>query len=126
MNPELFKAKVLLLGDGAVGKTSMIRRFVVDQFADDYITTVGTKVSKKDISLSHEGKQVEIVMQVWDVLGQRGYAGVQETALKGARGALMVYDITRDDTRRFRCYGVLSVEFQSFLQETRWILSKTN
>ena len=100
MSPELLKAKVLLLGDGAVGKTSLIRRFVVDQFSDDYITTVGAKVSKKDITVVNEGKQVEMVMQIWDVLGQRGYAGVQETALKGAKGALMVYDIMRDDTRR--------------------------
>jgi len=100
MTPELLKAKVLLLGDGAVGKTSLIRRFVVDQFSDDYITTVGTKVSKKDLSVTHDGIPVEIVMQIWDVLGQRGYAGVQETALKGAKGALMVYDLTREDTRR--------------------------
>ncbi len=100
MSPELLKAKILLLGDGAVGKTSLIRRFVVDQFSDDYITTVGTKVSKKDVSLTHDGTPFEIVMQIWDVLGQRGYAGVQETALKGAKGALMVYDLTREDTRR--------------------------
>ncbi len=100
MTPEMLKAKVLLLGDGAVGKTSLIRRFVVDQFSDDYITTVGTKVSKKDLSVTHDGQPVEIVMQIWDVLGQRGYAGVQETALKGAKGALMVFDLTRDETRR--------------------------
>jgi small GTP-binding protein len=100
MTPELLKAKVLLLGDGAVGKTSLIRRFVVDQFSDDYITTVGTKVSKKDLAIKHDGVPIEIVMQIWDVLGQRGYAGVQETALKGAKGALMVYDLTRDETRR--------------------------
>lgn len=100
MPADVLKAKVLLLGDGAVGKTSLIRRFVVDQFSDDYITTVGTKVSKKDLAVSHEGVQLEMVMQIWDVLGQRGYAGVQETALKGAKGAMMVYDITRDETRR--------------------------
>ncbi len=100
MSPDLLKAKVLLLGDGAVGKTSLIRRFVVDQFSDDYITTVGTKVSKKDVQVVHKGQPMDMVMQIWDVLGQRGYAGVQETALKGAKGALMVYDTTRDDTRR--------------------------
>jgi len=100
MPAEVLKAKVLLLGDGAVGKTSLIRRFVVDQFSDDYITTVGTKISKKDISLSSQGTPIEMVMQIWDVLGQRGYAGVQETALKGAKGALMVYDLMREETRR--------------------------
>ena len=41
------KRKILLLGDGAVGKTSLIRRFVVDKFPDEYITTIGTKVTKK-------------------------------------------------------------------------------
>jgi len=100
VSPDLIKAKVLLLGDGGVGKTSLIKRFVVDQFSDHYVMTVGTKVSKKDLQVIHDGKPLDIVMQIWDVLGQRGYAGVQETALKGAKGALMVYDATRDDTRR--------------------------
>src|SRR3972149_5540092 len=53
--PELHKTKVLLLGDGAVGKTSLIRRFVVDQFGDDYITTIGTKVSKRELSIEDGG-----------------------------------------------------------------------
>ncbi|HYR80867.1 MAG TPA: GTP-binding protein, partial [Thermoplasmata archaeon] len=42
MPREPMKSKVVLLGDGGVGKTSLVRRFVVDQYSDDYITTVGT------------------------------------------------------------------------------------
>lgn len=94
------KSKVVLLGDGGVGKTSLIRRFVVDQYSDDYITTVGTKVSKRSLSLGHPAAEIEITMQIWDVLGQKGYSGVQETAMKGAQGVLMVYDVTNDESRR--------------------------
>ncbi len=100
MADDVLKAKVLLLGDGAVGKTSLIRRFVVDQFSDGYITTIGTKVTKKDVTVGRPPRLVDVVLQIWDVLGQKGYGGVQETAVKGAAGVLFVYDLTRDETRR--------------------------
>ncbi|HKZ63149.1 MAG TPA: GTP-binding protein, partial [Thermoplasmata archaeon] len=75
------KSKVILLGDGSVGKTSLIRRYVTDQFSDSYLTTVGTKVTKKDAIVRIEGRQVPMIMTIWDVLGQKGYAGVQESAV---------------------------------------------
>ena len=100
MPKDSLKAKILLLGDGAVGKTSLIRRFVVEHYSDNYITTIGTKISKKDLTLGRPPNEVDLVMQIWDVLGQKGYGGVQETAVKGAAGVLLVYDLTREDTRR--------------------------
>ncbi len=100
MAREPFKVKVVLLGDGGVGKTSLVRRFVVDQYSDDYITTVGTKVSKKSVNVGSALDEIEMIMQIWDVLGQKGYSGVQETAIKGAQGVLVVYDVTSTDTRR--------------------------
>src|SRR5205807_2016354 len=48
----------------------------------------------------HDAAEVEISMQIWDVLGQKGYSGVQETAMKGAQGVLLVYDVTDEDSRR--------------------------
>src|SRR5712691_2797339 len=87
MPREPMKSKVVLLGDGGVGKTSLVRRLVVDQYSDAYITTVGTKVSKRSLNLGSPLAEVEMVMQIWDVLGQKGYSGVQETAIKGAQGA---------------------------------------
>ena len=90
MGADPMKTKIVLLGDGGVGKTSLIRRFVVDQYSDDYITTVGTKVFKRSLSLGHDAAEVEVSMQIWDVLGQKGYSGVQETAMKGAQGVLLV------------------------------------
>src|SRR2546428_7978476 len=100
MSREAMKSKVVLLGDGGVGKTSLVRRFVVDQYSDDYITTVGTKVSKRSLNLGSPLAEVEMVLQIWDVLGQKGYSGVQETAIKGAQGGLLVYDATNDESRR--------------------------
>ena len=97
--PELHKTKVLLLGDGAVGKTSLIRRFVVDQFGDEYITTIGTKVSKKDVAIADGSVTHLVALTIWDVLGQKGYDAVQTTAFQGARGVLYVYDASRLETR---------------------------
>lgn len=96
--PEYVKKKILLLGDGAVGKTSLIRRFVVDKFSDEYIATIGTKVTKKDIKLKANGEDFFVTLMIWDVLGQRGYSAVQASSFRGSQGALMVYDVTRPET----------------------------
>ncbi|HYM39667.1 MAG TPA: Rab family GTPase [Thermoplasmata archaeon] len=100
MTDDRIKRKVLLLGDGAVGKTSLIRRFVVDKFSDDYITTIGTKVTKKDLRIESPGKATDITFMIWDVLGQKGYKNIQESSFQGAKGALLVYDVSRRDTLR--------------------------
>ncbi|HKZ88862.1 MAG TPA: GTP-binding protein [Thermoplasmata archaeon] len=100
MVDDHIKRKVLLLGDGAVGKTSLIRRFVVDKFSDDYITTIGTKVTKKDLRVEYPDRAVDLTFMIWDVLGQKGYKNIQESAFVGGKGALLVYDVTRADTIR--------------------------
>jgi small GTP-binding protein len=94
----LVKKKVVLLGDSAVGKTSLIRRYVIDEFHDHYIETIGTKISRKDLELEIDGKEFSLSMQIWDVLGQKAYSAVQSKALVGMNGALLVADITRKET----------------------------
>src|SRR3990170_686092 len=84
MSPDFIKRKVLLLGDASVGKTSLIRRFVVDKFSDDYITTIGTKVTKRDLRLELGNRTVDLSLMIWDVLGQKGYKGIQESAFRGS------------------------------------------
>jgi len=93
--PEELKRKVLLLGDGAVGKTSLIRRYVTDAFSDDYIATIGTKVTKKQVSVERATGPVDVTMMIWDVLGQQEYTRIQEGAFASAAAALLVYDVTR-------------------------------
>ncbi len=88
------KEKVVLLGDGAVGKTSLVRRFVVDEFSDDYVSTIGSKITKKIVEVNGN----ELTFMLWDVLGQQGYTRVQAGSLYGATGAMLVVDLTRQET----------------------------
>jgi len=93
--------KICLLGDPAVGKTSLIRRYVFDMFDDKYITTIGTKVTKKNVLVSKGGKDgadVKITLLIWDILGQREYQRLHPVYYQGAEGALIVCDTTRKET----------------------------
>ncbi len=98
METESIKHKIVLLGDGAVGKTSLVRRFVVDQFNDQYIATIGAKVMKKDLHLSMGAKTFDMSLIIWDVLGQKGFHGVQTSAFEQSRGVVFVFDLTRPET----------------------------
>ena len=86
--------KVCLLGDGAVGKTSLVRRFVFDVFDDKYLQSFGTKVSKKTVIT----EDVEADLMVWDILGQRTHETLHAAYYRGAAGALAVCDFTRLET----------------------------
>jgi len=92
------KRKVLLLGDGAVGKTSLIKKFVLDKFDDKYIATIGTKVTKKELEIKNNGESIYLTLMIWDVLGQKGFKGIQSASFKGADGVIFVCDFTRKDT----------------------------
>ena len=94
------KLKVGLIGDAAVGKTSLIRKFVLDQFDDKYAKTIGAKVSKKEIHLAlPKGRHMRVDMMIWDVMGERNIAELYLQAhFKGMQGILAVADVTRADT----------------------------
>ncbi|MEM0448601.1 MAG: Rab family GTPase [Methanomassiliicoccales archaeon] len=94
MERRKFIRKVCLLGDGAVGKTSLVRRFVEDVFKDDYIVSFGTKVTKKVLVLD----EVELMLMLWDILGQKSDDALHSAYYKGANGALLVFDLTRPET----------------------------
>jgi len=93
---ERLKRKIVLLGDAAVGKTSLIRKFVLDKFDDSYITTIGTKVMKKEIVLKEQ--KTEMILMIWDIIGQKDYRRLQSVSFSGAQGAIVVLDRTREDT----------------------------
>jgi small GTP-binding protein len=100
--PEMLNLakKVLLLGDPSVGKTSLIRKYVYDVFDDKYISTLGAKVSSKRMLYNHPEKdlKVELKLMIWDVMGQKEYAMIHQSAYGGAQGALLVCDTTRRET----------------------------
>ena len=94
MERKRYIRKVCLLGDGGVGKTSLVHRFVEDVFNDKYIVSFGTKVSKKVLVF----EDVELTLMIWDVLGQKGDDSLHAAYYKGANGALLVGDMTRPET----------------------------
>lgn len=93
------KYKVCLIGGNSVGKTSLIRRFVLDEFDDRYITTIGTKVSKKDVVVENPPQKTNVTLMIWDIMGQKGFRPVlAHSFYYRARGALAVCDLTRKAT----------------------------
>ena len=93
-----FSKKVCLLGEFAVGKTSLVRRFVQNFFDDRYISTVGVKVSRKTMSFPRAGEVVELTMMIWDLAGSEEFDRVRASYLRGTAGALLVCDLTRPET----------------------------
>ncbi|HOP61799.1 MAG TPA: Rab family GTPase [Spirochaetota bacterium] len=89
-----YKWKIVMLGDFAVGKTSLVRRFVYDEFSDSYLTTIGVKVTKKDLSLEKR----EVSMLLWDIAGSDRFTAISPEYLRGASGGIIVADINRRDS----------------------------
>lgn len=94
---EMMK-KMCVIGEAAAGKTSLIRRFVVDKFDDKYIVTIGTKTSKKILSIRDGNINVSLKLMIWDILGQSHFDKLKESAFKGSNGAFIVLDLTRKET----------------------------
>jgi small GTP-binding protein len=92
--------KICLIGDFAVGKTSLVRRFVDRQFSDQYLSTIGVKISRKKIDLlSQETDNPQLLqLMIWDVEGQTRFKEIAPSYLQGASGAVIVADLTRQDT----------------------------
>lgn len=86
--------KVLLVGNFGVGKTSLIRRFVLNEFSEDYISTIGVRVSSKIISLNNE----EVKLLIWDVAGTKDDEKVPKAYFLGASAAMYVFDLSREET----------------------------
>ena len=95
-----YTKKVLLVGDGAVGKTSLVRRYVHDLFADRYIATIGTKTTRKEFKLEYEAEDVCVTLDlgIWDILGQKGIEKAHQLYFEGAHAYIVVCDLTRADT----------------------------
>lgn len=90
--------KVCLLGDFAVGKTSLVSRFVHNAFSEKYLSTIGVRVSRKTVAIVSDGEVVELTILLWDLAGSEEFNQIRASYLRGAAGALLVCDLTRPET----------------------------
>lgn len=89
-------SKVCVVGDFAVGKTSVVERFVNNEFSDKYLTTVGVKVDTKEIE--HKIPDISHKLIIWDVAGSNRFGHTELAYLRGASGYIFVADGTRSPT----------------------------
>ncbi|MGH7575120.1 MAG: Rab family GTPase [Longimicrobiales bacterium] len=90
----MIQKKVCVLGAFAVGKTSLVRRFVTSMFSDRYHTTIGVKIDCKELMLNGNG----LNLVIWDIHGEDVFQRVRSSYLRGAAGYLLVVDGTRSST----------------------------
>ena len=100
MEKQKIKVKVCLAGEPMVGKTSLIRRYVLDEYDDRYIATLGAKVTKKELT-SHDPARGEfaVTLILWDIWGNKNVRELLKDAYyHGAHGIIAVCDVTRPET----------------------------
>lgn len=90
----MLKKKICMLGAFSVGKTSLVEQYVHSVFSNKYLSTVGVKISKREVKV--DGEDVSLVL--WDMEGQDIYADINMAYLRGAMGFFVVGDGTRMET----------------------------
>ena len=91
---EDYKIKIIVVGDSGVGKTNLINRFASDKFDTNSKATIGVEFVYKTLKINKEVIKVE----VWDTAGQERYRAITSSYYKGAKGAIIVYDLTNEDS----------------------------
>ncbi len=92
---ENYFIKLVLMGDGAVGKTSLRRNYLGMGFTEEHLMTIGADFAAKDVHYSFNGKPYQITFQIWDLAGQSTFNSVRSMYYKGCFGGLMLFDKTR-------------------------------
>lgn len=90
----MMQKKVCMLGGFAVGKTSLVRRFVTNVFSEHYQTTIGVTVEKRTVTVDHQ----DVMLMLWDLYGEDEFQHVRESYLRGSSGYILVIDGTRKAT----------------------------
>lgn len=91
---EEYKFKVVVVGDSGAGKTNLIKRFVHNSFSSDTKATIGIEFQSLNVIIKGEVYKIEI----WDTAGQERYRSITSSYYKGAKGAIIIYDVTRKAT----------------------------
>jgi len=90
----MIKKKICMLGAFAVGKTSLVQRFVNSIFSEKYQTTIGVKIDQKLVNVG----DTEVNLMLWDIHGEDNFQKVKPSYIMGASGYFIVVDVTREET----------------------------
>ena len=86
--------KIVLIGDASVGKTNILSKYLYDEFDPNSKATVGVEFATKNFTIDNN----IVKAQIWDTAGQERYRAITSAYYKGAKGVLIVYDITRKNS----------------------------
>jgi small GTP-binding protein len=95
----MIQKKICMLGGFAVGKTSLVARFVSSIFSEKYLTTIGVKIDRKPLVVGDR----TFNLVIWDIAGEDEFQTVQRSYLRGSSGYLLVADGTRASTFETAC-----------------------
>jgi len=91
--------KIIVIGDPAVGKTSLLTNFCGEKFNYEYVPTVGVNITKEPVTIKDDmGKDTKINLMVWDIAGQPQFYMLHRPYFNGADGMMLVYDLTRSSS----------------------------
>ena len=92
---NIYNFKVIMIGDLAVGKTSLLNRFVKNEFKNSYISTIGVEYSAKNLIID---KINECRLKIWDTSGEERFRSITKQYFKDTQGAILIFDLTKKST----------------------------
>lgn len=115
MSYKRYTYKVILVGDSAVGKTSLIKAYIEKKFNFDYLPTLGANILKKEFVLPERNTAVTI--NFWDIAGQTLFANLHKTFFEGSNGIMLIFDVTKPKT--FENLGSWYSDLKKFVKEKK-------
>jgi len=94
-NLEIFEYKIILVGDPGVGKTSIMTKFVSNEFQNTYLSTIGVEFKSKEI---HINNNTCARLKIWDTCGQEKFRAITRQYFKNSEGVFVVFDLTNKET----------------------------
>jgi small GTP-binding protein len=94
-NKQTFNFKIIVLGDIAVGKTSVIGRYITNTFSEEYKSSISCEYKEKKIDI--DGQNIAN-LQIWDTCGEEKFMAVTKQYYNNAHGAIVIYDLTEKKT----------------------------
>ncbi|MFX1259428.1 MAG: Rab family GTPase [Promethearchaeota archaeon] len=88
--------KICIVGDGGVGKTTLLHRYVDGKFVEDTKMTIGSNFFIKKVEIPE--KNTSITLQIWDLSGQEQFASIRTSFYLGAKGIIYTFDLSRYST----------------------------